>query len=136
MVPQAAWCRHRRTGGCGSIAAALVVLAAGSVTEASHDAGTFGTFVVVLGKRPLNLIERSRPLFGHRRHETIAAAGDVLDTTALHTIGIEYAPQSGELNGQVVLLDGDIGPDRIHDFPSGNDLAAALHQQAENLEGA
>ena len=91
---------------------------------------------IVLGTRSLNLIERLRPLFGHRWHEAITAAGDVLDATALPTISIKHAPQSGKLNGQVVLLDGDIGPDRIHDFSSGNNLAAALHQQAEDLEGA
>ena len=47
----------------------------------------------------------------------------------------EGLAQSGELDGEVILLDPDIAPDPAEDLISMNDLAVPFDQQLENLEG-
>jgi hypothetical protein len=54
----------------------------------------------------------------------------------LPRICIQHSPQRGDLDGQVVGLDRDIGPDGIHDLALRDNLAAAIHQQAKDPKRA
>jgi hypothetical protein len=60
---------------------------------------------------------------GHRRGEAIAARGDGLNATSFRSPFVENSAESGDLDGQVGILDHCPPPDSRHDLLFRNEVA-------------
>jgi hypothetical protein len=75
-------------------------------------------------------------LLRHAGNEPVAPAGDGLDAAIPAASLVQHAPQRRDLYRQVVRLNGDAGPDRIHDRVLRHDRPGAFQQNAKYVQRA
>ena len=73
---------------------------------------------------------------GHRGYKPIAARGDRLNAASFRSPLIEYPAECRDLDRQIGILDNGPSPDGRHDLLFRDEIAGALDNYAENIEGS
>lgn len=81
-------------------------------------------------RRPRGLRKRDR------RHEAIPSPGDGSQVPVAATSVTERSTQRGDLNLEIALLDEGMGPDAGHEVALADQLAGALDQRDQDVQGA
>src|SRR5205085_4485141 len=68
--------------------------------------------------------------------EAIAASRNSFNQGAFRPAIVEDTAQARDLDGQVAVFDHCPGPDHVHDLISRDEIAGAIDQYAENIEGS
>ncbi len=72
----------------------------------------------------------------NRSHEAVAPAGHGADVPATKLAIMQCPPQCRDVRLEIVLLDDDAGPDPRDQLPLAHELARALNQRDQDIEGA
>jgi len=85
--------------------------------------------------RPIPGGQTFRPGSGDRRHEAVAASGNVRQIPAPRLTIAERPAQTGDMNPQCIFVDQSGGPDACLEFVLADEFTRIFDKHLEDIEG-